>query len=274
MKLSVWAKKQGISYITAWRWFNDGKLPVKAYRSGSGTIIVQDETETSEQAMGNPQSNDIMSMVLKKTVEFSRTNGTVEDFAAWVLSTFSLKLSTGPDLPRYSRQKPKPEEVQKHFQQFLKPKGEKPKPNMFVAPEETLEKIAATDGIPAEETLIASSIPELQNSFSDLLSPVACSANLSHDNSAGGIIIRSVEPTPHLNYTSSIGASFSSNSLTPGFDGGLNLLTNDCNGYNSVFTTTAFKPTQKELQSAVKVLEVPERPRRGRKPSKSFKKSE
>src|SRR5258708_5223621 len=132
MKLSHWAKKQGISYITAWRWFNEGKLPVKAYRSDSGTIIVQDEAETSEQTMSNLQSNDIMSIVLKKTVEFSKNSGTIEDFAAWVLSTFSLKLNGSSESQRYSRNKPKPEEVQKHFQQFLKPKGEKPKPNMFV----------------------------------------------------------------------------------------------------------------------------------------------
>jgi len=30
MKLSDWARKQGVSYITAWRWFKAGKLPVPA----------------------------------------------------------------------------------------------------------------------------------------------------------------------------------------------------------------------------------------------------
>jgi hypothetical protein len=153
MKLSNWAKKQGISYITAWRWFNEGKLPVKAYRSDSGTIIVQDESESSEQVMVNPQSNDVMSMVLKKTVEFSKNNGTVEDFAAWVLSTFSLKFNLGSDSPKYSRVKPKPEDVQKHFQQFLKGKGEKPKLGSFVASEETLEEIVKSDGLGDEAKL-------------------------------------------------------------------------------------------------------------------------
>lgn len=43
MKLSAWAKKQGISYKTAWRWFTDGALPVKARQVESGTIIVEDE---------------------------------------------------------------------------------------------------------------------------------------------------------------------------------------------------------------------------------------
>jgi putative resolvase len=42
MKLHDWARKQGISYMTAWRWFRDGRLPVEAERMPSGTIIVKD----------------------------------------------------------------------------------------------------------------------------------------------------------------------------------------------------------------------------------------
>jgi len=41
MKLSDWAKQQGIAYITAWRWFKRGKLPVKAYKTPSGSILVE-----------------------------------------------------------------------------------------------------------------------------------------------------------------------------------------------------------------------------------------
>lgn len=40
MKLSEWAKQQGIAYITAWRWFKDGKLPVAATKTPSGSILV------------------------------------------------------------------------------------------------------------------------------------------------------------------------------------------------------------------------------------------
>src|SRR5271166_2105541 len=102
MKLSDWADKQGIAYLTAYRWFKAGKLPVDAYQTDSGTIIVQDDFETSEQAMaGNSQSNDVMSLFLKKTVEFSKNNATVEDFAAYVISNFSLKFNSGPDTPKY-----------------------------------------------------------------------------------------------------------------------------------------------------------------------------
>jgi predicted site-specific integrase-resolvase len=43
MKLSQWAKKVGISYKTAWRWFKDGNLPVEAEQMASGTIIIKDE---------------------------------------------------------------------------------------------------------------------------------------------------------------------------------------------------------------------------------------
>ncbi|HEY8449762.1 MAG TPA: IS607 family transposase, partial [Bacillota bacterium] len=30
MKLSEWAKREGISYISAWRWWKAGRLPVPA----------------------------------------------------------------------------------------------------------------------------------------------------------------------------------------------------------------------------------------------------
>jgi predicted site-specific integrase-resolvase len=40
MKLRRWAESQGIPYKTAWLWFKAGKLPVKAYQTETGTIIV------------------------------------------------------------------------------------------------------------------------------------------------------------------------------------------------------------------------------------------
>ena len=42
MKLSDWARKQGVSYLTAWRWFRAGKLPVPARQLPSGTILVEE----------------------------------------------------------------------------------------------------------------------------------------------------------------------------------------------------------------------------------------
>jgi putative resolvase len=41
MRLSEWAKLEGVHYQTAWRWFRDGQLPVPAIRTPSGTILVE-----------------------------------------------------------------------------------------------------------------------------------------------------------------------------------------------------------------------------------------
>ena len=41
MKLSDYAKQQGIRYETAWRWFRDGKI--KGRRIGAHTILVEEE---------------------------------------------------------------------------------------------------------------------------------------------------------------------------------------------------------------------------------------
>ncbi len=40
MKLSVWAKEQGISYQAAWRMYRDGQLPVPAEKLPTGTINI------------------------------------------------------------------------------------------------------------------------------------------------------------------------------------------------------------------------------------------
>lgn len=46
MKLSDWAKKQGVTYRTAWNWYKEGRLPVSAKKLPSGSIIVEvDEDE-------------------------------------------------------------------------------------------------------------------------------------------------------------------------------------------------------------------------------------
>ena len=40
MKLSAWAKQQGITYKTAWRMWKDGRLPVPATQLPTGTVIL------------------------------------------------------------------------------------------------------------------------------------------------------------------------------------------------------------------------------------------
>ena len=42
MKLSEWAKLQGISYRTAWRWFKAGILPIPSKQLPNGTILLLD----------------------------------------------------------------------------------------------------------------------------------------------------------------------------------------------------------------------------------------
>jgi hypothetical protein len=156
MKLSDWADKQGIAYLTAYRWFKSGKLPVKAYQSESGTIIVQDDAENlSETSMSSNSdtNNNAMTLFLKKTVEFSKSNSTIEDFAAYILSNFSLKVNTASEGPRYSRNKPKSEDVQKHFKQFI-PKVEKPKPSMFISDQDSIDDLIAKSNNLTKKELI------------------------------------------------------------------------------------------------------------------------
>ncbi|MGF5672721.1 recombinase family protein, partial [Klebsiella pneumoniae] len=45
MKLSHWARKHGIPYRTAWKWFKQGILPARAIQLPTGTILVLEEEE-------------------------------------------------------------------------------------------------------------------------------------------------------------------------------------------------------------------------------------
>jgi len=47
MKLSEWAKKNGITYRTAWNWFKAGKLPAPAIQTQTGTILIKESGESS-----------------------------------------------------------------------------------------------------------------------------------------------------------------------------------------------------------------------------------
>lgn len=294
MKLSDWAKKQGISYLTAYRWFRDGKLPVEAYQSESGTIIIKDVPEPSEQTMAsNNQSNDTMSLFLKKTVEFSKNNASVEDFAAYVISNFSLKLSNTLDSsPRYSKNKPKAEDIQKHFQQFLKPKNEnlKPIPREFVADLDILEKLGfneesdltpnvAFSGATLSET--ESPLPEMQSLINDLslaLAPMP-QTNIVNYNALGdyeGVVSRNNELSPQsINYTSSTNSTF----VSPSFN--KSSIDKDYMFISSATPQPAvansFQPSSEDITNAHKAAEklVSDvrsvvKAKRGRKPSKKL----
>jgi predicted site-specific integrase-resolvase len=43
VKLSEWAKRHGVPYRTAWKWFKQGVLPAKAIQLPTGTILVLED---------------------------------------------------------------------------------------------------------------------------------------------------------------------------------------------------------------------------------------
>jgi hypothetical protein len=172
----------------------------------------------------------------------------VEDFAAYVISNFQLKLNgVGVDSPRYSKNRPKPEEVQKHFQQFLpdKEKEERLKavknlikqqghtgetsfseenlserfdeePNPFARVVDT-----GTDGMNAEWNSIGAALSSaaLQNSGVRMYGP---------EVAAEGLVTRSVDfdTTPQqINYTGSTSQTFSS---SPSAAGAFFISSNNC----------------------------------------------
>lgn len=47
MKLSQWAKLQGIHYNTALKWFKQGKIP-NAYQLDTGTILIDNKPQSDE----------------------------------------------------------------------------------------------------------------------------------------------------------------------------------------------------------------------------------
>ncbi|MER5337504.1 IS607 family transposase [Micromonospora sp. NPDC002717] len=52
MNLTEWARAQGISPHTAYRWFRNGTLPVPAQRVGPRTILVNVEANSTAEAVG------------------------------------------------------------------------------------------------------------------------------------------------------------------------------------------------------------------------------
>jgi putative resolvase len=74
MKLSEWAKSQGINYQTAFLWFKKGQLLVPAYQTASGTIIVtaaqyaQGQTAAYVRVSSHNQKSDIERQVARITM--------------------------------------------------------------------------------------------------------------------------------------------------------------------------------------------------------------
>ena len=51
MKLSEWAKEQGIAYLTAYRWFKAGKIPNAKQMSDTGTILIDPGFSDAEEKL-------------------------------------------------------------------------------------------------------------------------------------------------------------------------------------------------------------------------------
>ncbi len=82
MKLSAWAKKNGISYKTAYRWFKDNKLPVSVEQMPSGAIIINENLKSNNKkkyviyarVSSHDQKKDLESQ-LNRLREFASCNG-------------------------------------------------------------------------------------------------------------------------------------------------------------------------------------------------------
>lgn len=287
MKLKDWADKTGVKYLTAYRWFKAGTLPVPSYQTDSGTIIVDDDSVYQEQNMSPTPQNDALSLFLKKTVEFSKNNSSVEDFAAYVLANFSIKLNS-LESPKYSRNKPKAEDIQNHFRQFIPAKGEKPKPNMYVASEEMLnELVTKSDDLTTQELVgeiqkysevevtntAAVDTPEFQDLMKDLSTELwhdakaSPNVNTLYNFTTDGVINRNVEFSPQqINYTSSNESSLGS---TLSFTGSVaQNSTLSLGGLSDARVSNFYAPQAKTLESVSLIspdsVKLSDKPKRGR----------
>lgn len=82
MKLSTWAKQQGISYQTAWNWFKSGKLPIPSQKLDTGTILVfpENNLELKTYIYARVSSNnkkDDLDRQVNRCVDFCNSRGYV-----------------------------------------------------------------------------------------------------------------------------------------------------------------------------------------------------
>lgn len=93
VKLADWARQQGIAYITAWRWFKSGLLPVAASKTPSGSILVEPLQASSNTACvyarvsSYPKKED-MDRQAARCEEFCSRNG-------WQVSKIVKEIASG-----------------------------------------------------------------------------------------------------------------------------------------------------------------------------------
>jgi predicted site-specific integrase-resolvase len=81
MKLSKWAKKQGICYLTALNWFHSGKIP-NARQISTGTILIDDEVKMNLDEnvciyarVSNQSRKSEMEYQINRIIEFTNSKG-------------------------------------------------------------------------------------------------------------------------------------------------------------------------------------------------------
>jgi predicted site-specific integrase-resolvase len=82
MKLSTWAKKEGVCYRTAWNWFKNGTLPVNAEQTPTGTILIKEDNRilNAERVViycrvSNHSRREELSFQVKRCEDFCSANG-------------------------------------------------------------------------------------------------------------------------------------------------------------------------------------------------------
>src|SRR5215469_8010265 len=105
MKLSQWAKEQGLSYKGAWRMWKAGQLPVPAEQLPTGTILVK-EIKAPAHAVGlyarvssSDQRKDLEAQ-LGRLVVYARTHRvTIVEAVSEVGSVLEWTSSQAPQTP-------------------------------------------------------------------------------------------------------------------------------------------------------------------------------
>jgi len=141
IKLADWCKKNGINYLTGYRWFKNGKLPVNGYQTPSGTILVDDSDpfEKIEEVVAETGNDSAVTQLVKKAFDLSKSGAPIEDLATYVISNFKLEKQDEPaPVSRRGKMKPTAEMTQSHFKNYMKSAQPKPEPQMFIPNEEEL----------------------------------------------------------------------------------------------------------------------------------------
>jgi hypothetical protein len=112
MKLKDWAVKTGIDYQTAYRWFKDNKLPVRAYQSKSGSIIVDEENIMPQEK--KETSSEVVSKLIHTAMEYTKNKSSILDYMGWITDEFILEAKPSKVLVNKIAKKDKITEIDYH----------------------------------------------------------------------------------------------------------------------------------------------------------------